>query len=221
LIFFTGLSRDPVPPKFDSQKLKDASFDYMKRILLSACALALSACSTLTPNQSGFLPADIVLRSTDVENFLVYRAPNFELSSYAPMRALAAQVYSPSVRLIELDPKLQKELLQEIDLKTTSQLVNLTNLGTRTIVLRIALTDVATPNRALNVVTSLLIGPVTVGGARLEIALTDDSSGEVVFAATCTENASVIRQFTGAYSVIPHAKHAVDKCIEHFAKAIQ
>jgi hypothetical protein len=197
------------------------SEDYMKVVIIGALALALNACSTLTPNQSGFLPADVVLKQTEVENFLVYRAPNFDLTKYGPLRASAAQIYAPSARLIELDPKLQNELLQEIDQKVASQLVNITNLGTRTLVLRIALTDVATPNRALNAVTTLLIGPLTSGGARLEMVMTDERSAEVVFAATCAESASVIRHFRGSYSVIPHAKYAVDKCIQQFEKAIK
>jgi Protein of unknown function (DUF3313) len=192
----------------------------MKAIIISALAIALSACSTLTPNQSGFLPADIVLKPTEVENFLVYRPTNFDLSLYGITRAVAAQVYSQSARLIELDPSLQKELLQEIDLKTTAKLLNVSKGGKGTLVLRIALTDVATPNRALNVVTSLLVGPLTSGGASLEMSMTDESSGKIIFAASCTENASSIRQFTGSYSVIPHAKYAIEKCIQQFEKAI-
>jgi Protein of unknown function (DUF3313) len=193
----------------------------MKGLLLFALALALSACTTLSPNRPVFLPAAIVLKSTEVENFFVYRSPNFDIANYRSLRASAAQIYAPSARLIELDPKLQNELLQEIDQKVASQLVNATDLGTRTLVLRIALTDVATPNRALNVVTTLLIGPLTSGGARLEMVVTDDRSAEVLFAATCAETASVIRHFTGSYSVISHAKYAVDKCIQQFEKAIK
>ncbi len=192
----------------------------MKSIILSALALALGACTALTPNQSGFLPAEVVLKPTAVENFLVYRPNYFDLSLYGTTRALAAQVYSQSARLIELDPSLQKELLQEIDLKTTAKLVNVSKGGKGTLVLRIALTDVATPNRALNVFTSLLVGPLTSGGASLEMSMTDESSGEIMFAASCTENASAIRQLTGSYSVIPHAKHAIEKCIQQFEKAI-
>jgi Protein of unknown function (DUF3313) len=193
----------------------------MKLMTISVFVLALSACSTLTPHQSGFLPADVALKSTDDDNVLVFRAPNLDLSNYGPMRALAAQIYSPTVRLIELDSMLQKELLEEIDLKTTLQLVNITKLGTRPLVLRIVLTDVATPNRALNVFTSLLIGPITSGGARIEMSMTDESSGEVVFAANCTKSASVLWQLTGAYSVIAHAKYAVGQCIQQFENAIR
>jgi Protein of unknown function (DUF3313) len=193
----------------------------MKVLFFSTITLALSACSTLIPNQSGFVPPNIGLKSTEVENFLVYKAPNFDLGNYGQLRALPSEIYAPSARLIDLETSLQKELLQEIDLKVAAQLVDVTKLGTRTLVLRIALTDVATPNRALNVVTSLLIGPLTSGGASLEMLMTDERSAEVVFAATCVENASVIRQFTGAYSVISHAKYAVGKCIQQLEKAIK
>jgi hypothetical protein len=79
---------------------------------------------------------------------------------------------------------------------------------------------VATPNRALNVVTSSLVGSHISGGASLEMSMTDESSGKIIFAASCNENAKAIRQFTDSYSVVPHTKYAIEKCIQQFEKAI-
>ena len=93
--------------------------------------------------------------------------------------------------------------------------------GTKALTVRAALTNIETPNRALNVATTLLIGPLTTGGASLEIEILDTQSGVVQVAATCTERASAFMQLAGAYSVLAHTKYAISQCIDRIEQGFR
>jgi Protein of unknown function (DUF3313) len=190
------------------------------RICLSVSAsVLLCACATSVEKPSGFLSDYNALRPSALENVALYRAPGFDPDAYGQVRLTPTQIYGPSARLRKLDPELQKEVLAQADKEMNARLLAGAGGGTKALIVRAAITDVDTPNRALNVATSLLLGPVTSGGASLEVEVVDEQSSAILIAATCTERGSVLRQFTGAYSRLAHAKHAISECLKRFEKA--
>jgi Protein of unknown function (DUF3313) len=182
-------------------------------------SVLLCACATPVTRPSGFLSDYKALRPSAFENLALYRAPGFDPGAYGQVRLTPAQVHGPSARLRELDSASQKEVVAHVDKEMNSRLRAGDGGGSRALVVRAAVTDVDTPNRALNVATTLLLGPMTSGGASLEVEVVDEQSSAVLVAATCTERGSVLRQFTGAYSVLAHAKHAISECLQRFEKA--
>jgi Protein of unknown function (DUF3313) len=187
-------------------------------VALSASAL-LCACSTPVTKPSGFLSDYSALRPSAFENVTLYRAPGFDPQTYGQVQMTPTQVYGASKRLTELAPELQKEILAHTDKEMASRLPIGVRTGTKALKVSAVVTDVDTPNRALNVATTLVLGPVTSGGASVEVEVVDGQSGVVQFAAACTERGSVLRQFTGAYSVLAHAKYAISECIQRFEQA--
>jgi Protein of unknown function (DUF3313) len=190
-----------------------------KMYLSASASVFLGACATSVTKPSGFLSDYSALRPSAFENVALYRAPGFDPGAYGQVRLTPTQVVAPSARLQKLDPELQKELLAQSDKEMNARLRPGAGGGTRALIVRAAVTDVDTPNRALNVATSLLLGPMTSGGASLEVEVVDEQSSAVLVAATCTERGSVLRQFTGAYSVLAHAKHAISECLQRFERA--
>ena len=84
---------------------------------------------------------------------------------------------------------------------------------------RVAVTELQTPNRAVNAMTTLLVGPVTTGGASLEFEAVDLRTGRRVAAASCFERGNVIKEFAGSYTLLGHAKAAITNCIERIDSA--
>jgi Protein of unknown function (DUF3313) len=187
-------------------------------VAVGASAL-VCACSTPITKPSGFLSDYKTLSPSAFENVSLYRAPGFDPQVYGLIQMAPTQVQGPSTRLRELDPGLQKEILVHTDKEMASRLIIGVRSGTKTLMVRAAVTDVDTPNRAVNVATTLLLGPVTSGGASMEVEVVDGQSGVVQVAATCTERGSVLRQFTGAYSVLAHANHAISECVQRIEQA--
>jgi Protein of unknown function (DUF3313) len=190
-----------------------------KMYLAVGATVLLCACSTPATKPSGFLADYKTLSPSAFENVSLYRAPGFDPQTYGQVQMTPTHVHGPSTRLRELDPELQKEILTHADKEMASRLLIGVRSGTKTLMVRAAVTDVDTPNRAVNVATTLLLGPVTSGGASMEVEVVDGQSGVVQVAAACTERASVLRQFTGAYSVLAHAKHAISECVQRFEQA--
>jgi hypothetical protein len=210
------------PPLSESSVMKQettacTSIASAKICLSVSATVFFCACATSVTRPSGFLSDYNALRPSAFDNVALYRAPGFDPRAYGQVRVTPAQIYGPSARLRELDPELQKEVLTQTDKEMNARLR--AGVGPRALIVRAAVTDVDTPNRALNVATSLLIGPTTSGGASLELEVVDEQSSAVLVAATCTERGSVLRQFAGAYSVLAHAKHAISECLQRFEKA--
>lgn len=87
-----------------------------------------------------------------------------------------------------------------------------------------ALTDVAKPSRALNVVTTALLGPISNGGATIEVSIQDAASGEEVAAMVCASEGRAMSSWSGfknAYSPLGHAELAIDDCLQRLQKLLQ
>ena len=158
--------------------------------------------------------ADTIRERTDVPR------SGFEPKRYAAVVVEEAQIKTASGRIDGLDDAQQREVLDHV----TSELKRQEGKspaprwrGTGSV--RVAVTELQTPNRAVNAMTTLLVGPVTTGGASLEFEAVDLRTGRRVAAASCFERGNVIKEFAGSYTLLGHAKAAITNCIERIDSA--
>ena len=124
--------------------------------------------------RSGFLGDYDVLGKTKYENVLLFKAPGFEPSRYREILVEDAQVVTATGRIGGLEAEQVRELLDHVNselrhLQTKSE----APASSGRIRVRVAITTIETPNRAVNTLTTLLVGPVTTGGASLEFEAVD------------------------------------------------
>lgn len=157
--------------------------------------------------------ADTIRERTDV--------PRSDSSKrYAAVVVEEAQIKTASGRIDGLDDAQQREVLDHV----TSELKRQEGKspapgGAGQVRVRVAVTELQTPNRAVNAMTTLLVGPVTTGGASLEFEAVDLRTGRRVAAASCFERGNVIKEFAGSYTLLGHAKAAITNCIERIDSA--
>ena len=181
---------------------------------------ALAAgCATTTTAPAGFLSDYAALRPSQFDNVALYRDPAFDPRNYGQVVITPTRMHGASSRLRELSPELRAEVLAHIDQEITTRTKPLAGAAASALRVRAAVTDVDTPNRVVNVLSSVVIGPVTTGGASLEVEVSDAASGRILVAATCAERGSVLKQFVGSYQVLVHAKSAISECLHRFEQA--
>jgi len=182
---------------------------------------ALSGCATNSMTRSGFLGDYEKLSPTRYENVLMYRAAGFEPKRYAAVVVEDAQIKTASGRIDGLDDAQQREVLDHVtsELKRQEGKSPAPPGGAGQVRVRVAVTELQTPNRAVNAMTTLLVGPVTTGGASLEFEAVDLRTGRRVAAASCFERGNVIKEFAGSYTLLGHAKAAITNCIERIDSA--
>ena len=169
--------------------------------------------------RSGFLGDYEKLSPTRYENVLMYRAAGFEPALCRCRGGRSAdQDRLGSHRW--LDDAQQREVLDHVtsELKRQEGKVPPPG-GAGQVRVRVAVTELQTPNRAVNAMTTLLVGPVTTGGASLEFEAVDLRTGRRVAAASCFERGNVIKEFAGSYTLLGHAKAAITNCIERIDSA--
>lgn len=150
----------------------------------------------------------------------MYRAAGFEPKRYAAVVVEDAQIKTASGRIDGLDDAQQREVLDHVTSELKRQKAKVPPpRGTGQVRVRVAVTELQTPNRAVNAMTTLLVGPVTTGGASLEFEAVDVSTGRRVAAASCFERGNVIKEFAGSYTLLGHAKAAITNCIERIDSA--
>jgi len=189
--------------------------------LFLCIASVLSGCAKNSMTKSGFLGDYDALSPTKYDNVLMYRATGFEPARYANIVVDDAIIKTASGRLDGLDKKQQREVLDYIDSELRHQQTKaiVTPGAVGRIRVRVAITELETPNRAVNAFTTLLVGPVTTGGASLEFEAIDESTGRRIAAATCFERGNVFTEFVGSYKLLGHAKSAITTCIEQIDNA--
>jgi hypothetical protein len=178
---------------------------------------ALSGCATNGMTRSGFLDTYDTLAPTRYEHVLMFRAPGFEPGRYAEIVVEHPSIKTSTGRIEGLDDAQQREVLDYVDSELHRQVGKRPAAAGATgrVRLRVAVTELQTPNRMVNAMTLLLVGPVTTGGASLEFEAVDDSTGRRVGAATCFDHGNVFTEFFASYTVLGHAKAAIATCIEH------
>jgi hypothetical protein len=184
--------------------------------LFLCIAGALSGCATNGMTRSGFLDTYETLAPTRYKHVLMFREPGFEPGRYAEVVVEHPSIKTSSGRIEGLDDAQQREVLEYVETelrRQTSKMPAATGAAGR-LRLRVAVTELQTPNRMVNAMTLLLVGPVTTGGASLEFEAVDDSTGRRVGAATCFDRGNVLTEFLASYTVLGHAKAAITTCIE-------
>ena len=142
-------------------------------VLLAGLTATLSGCASNGMTRSGFLGDYDVLGKTKYENVLLFKAPGFEPSRYREILVEDAQVVTATGRIGGLEAEQVRELLDHVNselrhLQTKSE----APASSGRIRVRVAITTIETPNRAVNTLTTLLVGPVTTGGGLLPVSLT-------------------------------------------------
>lgn len=130
------------------------------------------------------------------------------------------QVVTATGRIGGLEAEQVRELLDHVNselrhLQTKSE----APASSGRIRVRVAITTIETPNRAVNTLTTLLVGPVTTGGASLEFEAVDEQTDRRVAAASCFEHGNALADFKGSYTLLGHAKSAITTCLERINSA--
>ena len=156
---------------------------------------ALSGCATNSMTRSGFLGDYEKLSPTRYENVLMYRAAGFEPKRYAAVVVEEAQIKTASGRIDGLDDAQQREVLDHVtsELKRQEGKSPAPPGGAGQVRVRVAVTELQTPNRAVNAMTTLLVGPVTTGGASLEFEAVDALLPPVASSAATSLKSSPVR----------------------------
>lgn len=193
------------------------------RLAHTFLVVALAGCAAPPTTRSGFLKDYAALRPGTFENVLIYKAPGYELQRFAGVNVTPARYEGTSKGWQELEPALREEILRHVDSEIASHIRQAPVPGdSRPMLnLRAAITDVEMPNRMLNMATTLLLGPLTRGGAALEVELADANTGQVLLALTCAERGHVLWDSLDAYTLLGHARIAVTECIRRFEAAYQ
>ena len=146
----------------------------------------------------------------------MFREPGFDPGRYAEVVVEHPLFKTSSGRIEGLDDAQQREVLDYVDTELHRQVSKIPAApgAAGRVRLRVAVTELQTPNRMVNAITLLLVGPVTTGGASLEFEAVDDSTGRRIGAATCFDHGNVLTEFFASYTVLGHAKAAITTCIE-------
>ncbi|MFS2016027.1 DUF3313 family protein [Massilia sp. CT11-108] len=184
--------------------------------MLLCIAGVLSGCATNGMTRSGFLDTYETLAPTRYEHVLMFREPGFDPGRYAEVVVEHPLIKTSSGRIEGLDDAQQREVLDYVDAELHRQVSKIPAApgAAGRVRLRVAVTELQTPNRMVNAMTLLLVGPVTTGGASLEFEAVDDSTGRRIGAATCFDHGNVLTEFFASYTVLGHAKAAIATCIE-------
>ena len=131
----------------------------LKIFLVIYASALLSACATPPPiAPSGFLSDYKRLKPTAYETVSIYSLDGFNPKLFGQVKLAPVYVSESSARLKDLSPELKRELVVHINQELRDRLLAETRGGTKALTVRAALTNIETPNRALNVATTLLIG---------------------------------------------------------------
>ncbi len=189
-------------------------------VLMVGLATTLSGCASNGMTRSAFLGDHDALKKTKYENVLLFKAPGFEPSNYKEIVVEDALVVAENGQVKGLDVEQQREVLEYINSELRSLQATSETPGASGLVrVRVAISEIETPNRAVNALTTLLVGPVTTGGASLEFEAIDVGTGRRVAAASCFARGRVISDFKDAYTLLGHAKIAISTCLKQIDAA--
>ena len=193
--------------------------------------IVLNGCATNKITNSGFLDDYSTLKPNGEEPMHSFVAPHFDRTSYTKFSIQSPVVAVSNERLANLTPDLKKELadylvgefeMQFAPLRRTNENNNVQG-KMKEISIRSSITDFDSPNRLVNVAATVLLGPVTTGGATIEVEAIDVMQNERMLAMVCAEKANVLgwSGFVSSYSVLGHAKDAISDCVSRFIKLIE
>lgn len=190
-------------------------------LIIVATVLGTASCAAPIQHQSGFLSDYTRLDKSTYENIAVYRSPKFDPLNYSDIIAEETVIVGDTEELRTLNPELKSTIIQHVDMEI-ARLIKpkgaKTIVGGRKLRVRAAITGIEMPNTTLNMITTPLVGAVTRGGASLDVELKDESTGEIMVAATCSERAHPLWDQFDSYTVLGHARIAISECFTRFEK---
>jgi Protein of unknown function (DUF3313) len=128
--------------------------------VLSTLLLALGGCASNQLTRSGHLSDYTRLQATADEDVRLFVAPGFDPKAYRAATVDEPRIASGSERLSALSPTQRQELLTHLRSEIQARVDRYpVGAGSAPLRIRAAITDVDSPNRAVNWTTTLLLTP--------------------------------------------------------------
>ena len=188
--------------------------------IVLAASLAAAGCATVQPTQSGFIaPTAAAARPADGQQ-LRYRTEGpvawtrWEIDEVQWLVPdTEGRITATEIEALRAGLHRSLELAAAMPSGTPAPSIA---DGPRTLRVRAAITEVALPSPALNVITTaLLFLPLDRGGAAVEIEAVDVATGQRVAALASAGNGT-LADFRGHYSRLAHAKLAFERAAQAF-----
>ena len=181
-------------------------------VLLASCIAA--GCATVQPTQSGFIQPTAAQPRQTAGQELRFRSEVPVAWTRWEIEDVQWLVQDPNVRIEAAEiEELRADLRRSLELAATMPSVA---GNPRTLRVRAAITQVALPSPALNVLTTaLLFIPLDRGGAAVEIEAIDVETGRRVAALASAGNGT-LADFRGHYSRLAHAELAFQRAAQEF-----
>ncbi len=192
-------------------------------VALGLLASSLMGCASNQLTRSEFLSEPSRLATSADPGLAVFRSPELNTRLWALTAVEIAPPDTQAPRLQTLGEAQRAELTAHLQLTAQEVFVNKATAAplTTPAVLRVKLTDVDTANVAVNWATTLLIGPVTTGGASIEVEILAASDRQLLFGGSCVERGNVVSDFRASYSTLGHAKASITRCMVKMKQAYE
>ncbi len=183
-------------------------------------SLIAAGCATVQPTQSGFIQPTAAQPQQTVGQELRYRSQEPVAWTRWEIDDVRWLVQDPDVRIEAAEiEELRAGLRRSLELAATPPAIATgpSAAGSpRTLRVRAAITQVALPSPALNVITTaVLFIPLDRGGAAVEIEAIDVETGQRVAALSSAGNGT-LADFRGHYSRLAHAGLAFQRAAQEF-----
>jgi hypothetical protein len=207
----------PIPQPSHKARIRNSLA--LPSAVLVACFVA-AGCATVQPTQSGFIQPTAAQPRQTVGQELRYRSEEPVAWTRWEIDEVQWLVQDPDVRIGAAEiQELRAGLRRWLELAATTPAIATApsvDGGPRTLRIRAAITQVALPTPALNVITTaLLFIPLDRGGAAVEIEAIDVETGRCVAALSSAGNGT-LADFRGHYSRLAHAELAFQRVAQEF-----
>lgn len=186
-------------------------------LAFAASIASLGGCATgLQASQSGFLQDYSALRPNPTEpERLSFRAEDAQWSQYRSFIVEPVEVRAGDLSTAD-SQALAQALRQSLSESFAQERRATDVVGPDTLRIRAAVTEVVHPNRALNLVTSLALGPVSRGAAAGEAEIVDGRTGRRLAAISWAGDGG-IAETLGFYTNTGHARAALRRFADETA----
>jgi hypothetical protein len=193
------------------------------RWFLLGGAVAVSGCAaTNTLTRTGGVEDYGRLSKSADERMLSHVSPRLRGSGLGGARIEAPRVAADAKRLQKVSQEGRQELVAHLGEALTGAATR-SPPSRESIVVHSVITDLDTPTRTLNVLTTLVVGPISSGGASVEFSLKDAKTGEELAALVCAERPSMLSWdgMKSAYGELSHSKLALTACVDRLVKLLE
>ena len=207
----------PIPRS--SREVRSRTRPSLPSAVLLASFIA-TGCATVQPTQSGFIQPAAAQPRQAIGHELRYRSDESIAWTRWEIDEVQWLVQDPDARIEAAEIEaLRAELRRSLELAAAAPAIASDRSAAgvpRTLRIRAAITRVALPSPALNVITTaLLFIPLDRGGAAVEIEAIDVATGRRVAALAFSGNGT-LADFRGYYSRLGHAELAFQRAAQEF-----